>query len=115
MERRLAAILCADMYGFSRLIEADEQGVLERQKAHRRELIDIEIEHNRGRIVKTTGDGLLAEFDTANDAVRCAIGIQAGMQQREPASLKDRRIQYRIGINVGDLVSMATCSATRST
>ena len=77
MERRLAAILCADMYGFSRLIEADEQGVLERQKAHRRELIDIEIEHNRGRIVKTTGDGLLAEFDTANDAVRCAIGENA--------------------------------------
>lgn len=104
MERRLAAILCADMYGFSRLIEADEQGVLERQKAHRRELIDIEIERNRGRIVKTTGDGLLAEFDTANNAVRCAIGIQAGMQQREPASLKDQRIQYRIGINVGDLV-----------
>ena len=104
MERRLAAILCADMFGYSRLVEANEQGVLDRQKAHRRELIDPEIERNRGRIVKTTGDGLLAEFDTANDAVRCAIDIQAAMGQREPASLKDQRIQYRIGINVGDLV-----------
>ncbi len=104
MERRLAAILCADMYGFSRLIEADEAGILARQKAHRRELIDIEIERNHGRIVKTTGDGLLAEFDTANDAVRCAIDVQAGMQMREPENLKDQRIQYRIGINVGDLV-----------
>ncbi len=104
MERRLAAILCADMYGYSRLIEADEQGILDRQKAHRRELIDPEIERNRGRIVKTTGDGVLAEFDTANDAVRCAVDIQAGMQGREPASLQDQRIQYRIGINVGDLV-----------
>ena len=104
MERRLAAILCADMFGYSRLVEANEQGVLDRQKAHRRELIDPEIERNRGRIVKTTGDGLLAEFDTANDAVRCAIDIQAAMRQREPASLKDQRIQYRIGINVGDLV-----------
>ena len=104
MERRLAAILCADMYGYTRLIEADEQGILDRQKAHRRELIDPEIERNRGRIVKNTGDGVLVEFDTANDAVRCAIDIQAGMQSREPASLKDQRIQYRIGINVGDLV-----------
>lgn len=104
MERRLAAILCADMFGFSRLMEADQDGVLERQKAHRRELIDPEIERNHGRIVKTTGDGLLVEFDTANDAVRCAIDVQAGMQKREPANLKDQRIQYRIGINVGDLV-----------
>ena len=72
MERRLAAILATDMAGYSRLMEADEDGVISRQKAHRRELIDPEIERNRGHIVKTTGDGLLVEFASAQDAVRSA-------------------------------------------
>ncbi len=104
MERRLAAILAADMAGYSRLMEADEDGVISRQKAHRRELIDPEIERNRGHIVKTTGDGLLVEFASAQDAVRSAIDIQAEMLQRERDRPKDERIQYRVGINVGDVV-----------
>lgn len=94
MERRLAAILAADMYGYSRLMEADEDGVISRQKAHRRELIDPEIERNRGHIVKTTGDGLLVEFASASDAVRSAIDIQTGMMQREGDRSEDERIRY---------------------
>jgi class 3 adenylate cyclase/pimeloyl-ACP methyl ester carboxylesterase len=104
MERRLAAIVATDMAGYSRLMEADEDGVISRQKAHRRELIDPEIERNRGHIVKTTGDGLLVEFASAQDAVRSAIDIQAEMLQRERDRPEDERIQYRIGINVGDVV-----------
>jgi class 3 adenylate cyclase/pimeloyl-ACP methyl ester carboxylesterase len=104
MERRLAAILVADMFGYSRLMEADESGVIARQKAHRRELIDAEIERNRGHIVKTTGDGLLVEFASAQDAVRSAIDIQAEMLLRERDRPEDERIQYRVGINVGDVV-----------
>ena len=104
MERRLAAILAADMAGYSRLMEADEDGIISRQKAHRRELIDAEIERNRGHIVKTTGDGMLVEFASAQDAVRSAIDIQTGMAQRERDQSDDERIQYRIGINVGDVV-----------
>lgn len=104
MERRLAAILIADMVGYSRLMAADETGVLTRQKAHRRELIDPEIARNRGRIVKTTGDGMLAEFASARDAVRCAIDIQRGMVSREGTHDPDRRILYRVGINIGDVV-----------
>jgi len=104
MERRLAAILAADMSGYSRLMEADEDSVISRQKAHRRELIDPEIERNRGHIVKTTGDGLLVEFVSAQDAVRCAIEIQTGMIQRELDRSEDEQIQYRVGINVGDVV-----------
>src|SRR5688572_25812732 len=104
MERRLAAILVADMAGYSRLMEQDEVGVLERHKAHRRELIDPEITRRGGRIVKTTGDGMLAEFASAQDAVRCAIDIQTAMAERECASPMDRRILYRFGINLGDIV-----------
>lgn len=104
MERRLAAILATDMAGYSRLMEADESGIISRQKAHRRELIDPEIERNRGHIVKTTGDGLLVEFASAQDAVRSAIEIQAGMLQRERDRPQDERIQFRVGINVGDVV-----------
>lgn len=104
MERRLAAILAADMYSYSRLMEFDEEGVIKRQKSHRRELIDLEISNNRGRIVKTTGDGMLAEFASAQDAVRCAITIQSNMPERERERSDDERIQYRIGINVGDVV-----------
>ena len=104
MERRLAAILAADMVGFSRMMEQDEEGVLSRQKRHRRELIDPEIARNRGRIVKTTGDGMLAEFASAQDAVRCAIDIQSDMARREASLEDDRRIVYRVGINIGDVI-----------
>ena len=104
MERRLAAILVADMAGYSRLMEQDEEGVLVRQKSHRRELIDPEIAGRGGRVVKTTGDGMLVEFGSAQDAVRCAIDIQTAMAQREGASPMDRRIIYRIGINLADIL-----------
>jgi class 3 adenylate cyclase/pimeloyl-ACP methyl ester carboxylesterase len=104
MERRLAAIIATDMYGYSRLMEADEDGVISRQKNHRCELIDPEIARHHGRIVKTTGDGLLAEFTSAQDAVRCAVEIQLGMQQREVNQSEDTRIQYRVGINLGDVI-----------
>ena len=104
MERRLAAILAADMVGYSRLMEQDEEGVLERQKAHRRETIDPEIASRSGRIVKTTGDGMLVEFASVQDAVRCAIDIQTAMAERESASPADSRIDYRIGVNLGDVL-----------
>ena len=104
MERRLAAVLAADMVGYSRLMEADEDGVLSRQKALRKELIDPQIALYRGRIVKTTGDGMLAEFASAQDAVRCAIEIQTDMTRRETGEDEDNRIRYRVGINLGDVV-----------
>jgi len=104
MERRLAAILAADMVGYSRLVEADEDGILSRQRSYRKELIDPEISRNRGRIVKTTGDGMLAEFVSAQDAVRCAIDIQTIMNRREAEQKEEWRIQYRVGINLGDVV-----------
>jgi len=104
MERRLAAVMAADMVGYSRLMETDEDDVIARQKNHRQELIDPEIDRHRGRIVKTTGDGMLAEFTSAQDAVRCGIDIQTGMTRRESDQNDDRRILYRVGINLGDVV-----------
>jgi len=104
MERRLAAIMAADMSGYSRLMERDEDGVISRQKGHRRELIDLAIDRYHGHIVKTTGDGMLVEFPSAHDAVRCAVDVQNGMVQREGARSIEERIQYRVGINVGDIV-----------
>lgn len=104
MERRLAAIMAADMAGYSRLMEADEEGVLARQKGHRRELIDPEIDAANGRIVKSTGDGLLVEFGNAVDAVQCAVSIQSAMPKREAALPPDDRILYRVGINLGDIL-----------
>ncbi|HUE46607.1 MAG TPA: alpha/beta fold hydrolase [Aestuariivirgaceae bacterium] len=104
MERRLAAILSADMAGYSRLMERDEDGVISRQKAHRREIVDPEILSRNGRIVKTTGDGVLVEFSSAQDAVRCAIDIQSALVERETAISPDDRIRYRVGINLGDIV-----------
>ena len=104
MERRLAAILAADMVGYSGLIEADEEGTIARHKAHRGELIDPAISEYDGRIVKTTGDGMLVEFSSVLDAVRCAIEIQQAMAEREAEVAADRRIRYRIGINLGDIV-----------
>ncbi len=104
VERRLAAILAADMVGYSRLMEADEEGVLVRQKGHRRELIDPEIAGANGRIVKSTGDGLLVEFGNAVDAVKCAVSIQSAMPGREANRSRDHRILYRVGINLGDIL-----------
>ena len=103
--RRLAAILAADVAGYSRLMGADEEGTLERLKAHRRQLIDPKIGEHRGRIVKTTGDGLLAEFPSVVDAVRCAAEVQRGMLDREPEVPDERRIRFRIGINLGDVIA----------
>jgi adenylate cyclase len=102
--RRLAAILAADVAGYSRLMGADEEGTHERLKAHRRELIDPKISEHSGRIVKTTGDGMLAEFPSVVDAVRCAAELQRGMIDRETAMPEDRRIRFRIGINLGDII-----------
>ena len=104
MDRRLAAIFAADVAGYSRLIGADEEGTLERLKAHRRELIDPTIAEHQGRIVKTTGDGLLVEFASPVKAVRCAIEVQRGMVGRNADVSPQRRIEFRIGINLGDVI-----------
>jgi TolB-like protein/class 3 adenylate cyclase len=102
--RRLAAILAADVAGYSRLIGADEGGTLERLKALRRELIDPKIAEHHGRLVKTTGDGLLVEFGSAVDALRCAVDVQREMTGCNAGLTPDNRIELRIGINVGDIV-----------
>jgi TolB-like protein/class 3 adenylate cyclase/Tfp pilus assembly protein PilF len=104
VERRLTAILAADVAGYSRLMGADEEETLARLKAHRRELVDPKIGEHRGRIVKTSGDGLLAEFASVVDAVRCAVEIQDGMPKRNADVPPDRRIEFRVGINVGDII-----------
>jgi adenylate cyclase len=104
MDRRLAAIFVADVAGYSRLIGADEEGTLERLKAHRRELIDRKIAEHQGRIVKTTGDGLLVEFASPVKAVRCAIDVQRGMVDRNADVPPEHRIEFRIGINLGDVI-----------
>jgi adenylate cyclase len=103
--RRLAAIFAADVAGYSRLMGADEEGTLERLKANRRQLIDPKIGEHHGRIVKTTGDGLLAEFPSVVDAVRSAAEVQRGMLDREPELPDERRIRWRIGINLGDVIA----------
>ncbi len=104
VERRLAAILAADVAGYSRLMGVDEEGTLAALKTCRREIIDPKIAEHRGRIVKTTGDGALAEFASAVDAVRCAMEIQRGMAESNAVVSEDRRIEFRIGINVGDII-----------
>jgi class 3 adenylate cyclase len=104
VERRLAAILVADLVGYSRLVGADEEGMIARLGALREELIDPCIGKHQGRIVKTTGDGLLVEFASAVDAVRCAVEFQRALAERESGQPVDLRIAYRIGINVGDIV-----------
>src|SRR5881392_1344779 len=100
VERRLAAILAADVAGYSRLMGADEEGTHERLKAHLRQLIEPKIEEHRGHVVKNTGDGMLAEFASVVDAVRCAAEVQRGMLGREPEAADDRRIRFRIGVNL---------------
>jgi adenylate cyclase len=102
--RRLAAILAADVAGYSRLIGADEGGTLQALKAIRAELIDPTIAAHNGRLVKTTGDGLLVEFGSVVDALRCATEVQAGIAQRNAPTPADKRVEFRIGINVGDIV-----------
>ena len=104
MKQRLAAVLAADMAGYSRLMEADEAGTLARLRAHRIELIDPAVAKNDGRIIKTTGDGMLVEFQSVSDAVRCALEIQQRMKRRNSDVAQDRRIEFRIGINVGDII-----------
>ena len=104
VERRLAAILAADVVGYSRLMGINEEGTLAALKTHQRELLDPKIAEHRGRIVKTTGDGALVEFASAVDAVRCAVEIQCAMSERSADIPEDRRIDFRIGINVGDII-----------
>ena len=103
--RRLTAILAADAAGYSRLMGADEEGTHERLQAHFRELVNPNISEHRGRIVKNTGDGFLAEFPSVVDGVRCAVEIQRGMAEREPEVSEERRIEFRIGINLGDVIA----------
>src|ERR1700693_2347332 len=103
-ERRLAAVLAADVAGYSRLIGANEEGTLNRLRSIRAEVIDPKIAEHRGRIVKTTGDGLLVEFASVVDALRCATEWQRGMAERNAVVPGDDRIEFRIGINVGDVV-----------
>ena len=102
--RRLAAILAADAAGYSRLMGADEEGTHARLQACRRELVDPKIGEHSGRIVKNTGDGVLAEFPSVVDAVRCAAELQRAMIDREAGVPDDRRIRFRIGINLGDVI-----------
>ena len=102
--RRLAAIVSLDVAGYSRLMGVDDSGTLAALKAHRRELIDPKIAEHDGRIVKTTGDGLLLEFSSVVDAVRCAVDVQRGMAERNESISPDKRLDFRIGINVGDII-----------
>jgi adenylate cyclase len=104
VERRLAAILAADVVGYSRLMEADETGTLARLKTHRVELIDPAIGKGRGRIIKTTGDGMLVEFPSVTEAIQCAAEIQRRMARRNADVTAARSIQFRIGINLGDVI-----------
>jgi adenylate cyclase len=103
--RRLTAILAADVAGYSRLMGADEEGTHERLKAHLRELVDPKIREHHGRIVKTTGDGVLAEFASVVDAVRCAGEIQRAMANRDLDLAEERRLRFRIGVNLGDVIA----------
>jgi adenylate cyclase len=105
VDRRLAAILAVDIAGYSRLMGANEEGTLRQLKEHRKELIDPKITEHRGRIVKTSGDGMLVEFVSVVDAVRCAVDVQRGMIERNAKLPVESRIQFRVGINVGDIIS----------
>jgi adenylate cyclase len=102
--RRLTAILAADVAGYSRLMGQDEEGTHERVQAHLRELVSPKIAEHRGRIVKNTGDGFLAEFPSVVDAVRCAVEVQRGMAERNEGTPPENRIEFRVGINLGDVI-----------
>ena len=104
VQRRLAAILAADVVGYSRLMGMDETGTLTALKQHRAMLLDPAIAAHRGRIVKLMGDGVLVEFASVVDAVECAVGIQRGMVERNIDTPDSRRITFRIGVNLGDII-----------
>jgi adenylate cyclase len=104
VERRLAAILAADVAGYSRLMGADEESTHERVKAHFRQLIDPKIHEHRGRVVKNTGDGMLVEFSSVVDAVRCAAETQRAMIDRNADIPEDKHIRFRIGVHLGDVI-----------
>jgi adenylate cyclase len=104
VERRLAAILAADVAGYSRLMGRDETGTLARLRAHRRELVDPKIADHKGRLVKTTGDGILIEFSSVVEAVACAVAMQRGMGERNVGTPEEQRIVFRVGINLGDII-----------
>jgi adenylate cyclase len=104
VERKLAAILAADVAGYSRLMGGDEAGTLARLKEHRRGLIDPKISEHKGRIVKTTGDGILIEFPSVVEAVACAVAVQRGMTERNAATPEEQRIVFRVGVNLGDII-----------
>jgi adenylate cyclase len=108
LERRLAAILVADVVGYSRLMGEDETGTLERLNALRRELVQPKITERKGRIVKLMGDGLLAEFPSIVEAVQCAVDVQQELAEREPEIIEERRIRLRIGVNLGDIIVAGT-------
>jgi adenylate cyclase len=103
-QRRLAAILSADVVGYSRLMGADEAGTLAVLKTHRHELVDSKVEEYSGRVVKLMGDGMLAEFPSVVDAVQCAVEIQQQMVARNVDSPADSRVEFRVGINIGDVI-----------
>jgi class 3 adenylate cyclase/TolB-like protein len=105
--RRLTAILAADVAGYSRLMGADEEGTHERLRAHLQELVNPKIAEHRGRTVKNTGDGCLAEFASVVDAVRCAVEMQRGMAERNAGTPPEERIEFRVGINLGDVIAEA--------
>ena len=104
VKRKLAAILAADIAGYSRLMGADEAGTFARLKEYRRELIDPKTKQYRGRVVKTTGDGILIEFPSVVNAVSGAIDVQQGMRQRNADVPPEKRIEFRIGVNLGDVI-----------
>jgi len=104
VERRLAAILAADVAGYSRQMGVDEEGTLARLKSLRREIVDPKVAEHYGRIVKTTGDGLLIEFASVVDAVRCAVEVQQAVTERNAEIAAAERIEFRVGINLGDVI-----------
>jgi adenylate cyclase len=104
VERRLTAILAADVAGYSRLMGADEEGTLAQLKDHRRALVDPQITEHRGRIVKTTGDGMLVEFASVVDALRCDVEVQRGMAERNAEVPQNKRVEFRVGIHQGDVI-----------
>ena len=114
MERKLAAILAADVVGYSRLMEADEAGTFARLKERRQTVVEPELTKHRGRIFKLMGDGLLAEFASVVDAVECAVAVQRGMAERNINLTPDQRVEMRVGITLGDVKAM-TSTAMAST